>query len=173
MMDLRYPIGQFTYEGNPTRDLIENWIKEIENLPAKLKEAIKDLQDEQLNTSYRPGGWTVRQVVHHIADSHMNSYIRFKLALTENNPTIKPYMEEKWAELPDSQLPIDVSLALLESLHMRWVTLLRSMKSNDFEKTFHHPESGSSKLGVTIGLYAWHGRHHTAHITSLRDRLGW
>ncbi|MGG0186626.1 YfiT family bacillithiol transferase [Bacillus rhizoplanae] len=173
MMELRYPIGHFTYEENITQDTIENWIGQIENLPIELTQAVKDLDKNQLDTPYRPGGWTVRQVVHHIADSHMNSYIRFKLALTENNPTIKPYMEEKWAELPDSTLPIDVSLSLLESLHTRWVTLLRSMKSNDLAKTFNHPESGSNKLGVTVGLYAWHGRHHTAHITSLRDRLGW
>ncbi|MFD3448983.1 YfiT family bacillithiol transferase [Microbacteriaceae bacterium 4G12] len=172
-MDLRYPIGQFTYKGTPTIDLMENWIEEIANLPVKLKEALKDLQEEQLDTPYRPVGWTVRQVVHHLADSHMNSYIRFKLALTEDNPTIKPYMEEKWAELPDSQLPIEVSLSLLESLHKRWVTLLQSMNANDFEKTFHHPEAGANTLGVATGLYAWHGRHHTAHITSLRNRLGW
>ncbi|MCM3738476.1 bacillithiol transferase BstA [Bacillus cytotoxicus] len=172
-MDLRFPIGPFTYEETITQGAIENWIKQIENLPTELKQAIKDLDTTQLDTPYRPGGWTVRQVVHHIADSHMNSYIRFKLALTENNPTIKPYMEGQWADLPDSELPVDISLALLESLHKRWVTLLQSMKPTDFEKTFHHPETGSNKLDVTIGLYAWHGRHHTAHITSLRNRLGW
>ncbi|ENQ3076983.1 YfiT family bacillithiol transferase [Bacillus sp. WLY-B-L8] len=173
MMDLRFPIGHFTYEETITQGTIENWIKQIENLPTELTQAIKDLNTTQLDTPYRPGGWTVRQVVHHIADSHMNSYIRFKLALTENNPTIKPYMEGQWADLPDSELPVEVSLALLESLHKRWVTLLKSMKTSDIEKTFHHPETGSNKLGVTIGLYAWHGRHHTAHITSLRNRLGW
>ncbi|HDX9579926.1 TPA: bacillithiol transferase BstA [Bacillus pseudomycoides] len=172
-MDLRFPIGPFTYEETITQEAIENWIKQIENLPTELTQAIKDLDTTQLDTPYRPGGWTVRQVVHHIADSHMNSYIRFKLALTENNPTIKPYMEGQWADLPDSELPVGISLALLESLHKRWVTLLQSMKPTDFEKTFHHPETGSNKLDVTIGLYAWHGRHHTAHITSLRNRLGW
>ncbi|MDM5155078.1 bacillithiol transferase BstA [Bacillus sp. DX1.1] len=173
MMDLRYPIGHFTYEENITQDTIENWIKEIENLPAELTKAIKGLQEDQLDTPYRTGGWTVRQVVHHVVDSHMNSYIRFKLALTENNPTIKPYMEEKWAELPDSKLPVDVSLVLLEALHKRWVNLLRSLGPADLDKTFNHPETGKNKLAVAIGLYAWHGRHHTAHIVSLRKRLGW
>lgn len=173
MMDLRYPVGQFKDEGNVTMELIETWIKEIESAPAQLKEAVKGLSDDQLDTAYRPGGWTIRQVVHHFADSHLNSYMRFKLALTENNPTIKPYMEEKWAELPDSKLPVDVSLSLLEALHSRWVTLLRSMQPTDLEKTFHHPDSGSIKLGLNIGVYAWHGRHHIAHITSLRNRLGW
>ncbi|PEB51768.1 metal-dependent hydrolase [Bacillus pseudomycoides] len=173
MKDLRYPIGQFTYEENITEEMIDKWIQEIEDLPHELTKAIKDLDKHQLDTPYRTGGWTVRQVVHHVVDSHMNSYIRFKLALTENNPTIKPYREEKWAELPDSRLPVDVSLVLLESLHKRWVNLLYSLEAADLEKTFNHPESGETKLAVAIGLYAWHGRHHTAHITSLRKRLGW
>lgn len=172
-MDLRYPIGQFKQEGNLTMDIIERWIKEIEAAPSQLKEAVKGLSDDQLDTAYRPGGWTIRQVVHHLADSHLNSYIRFKLALTENNPTIKPYMEEKWAELSDSKLPVDISLSLLEALHSRWSTLLRSMQTTDLEKTFHHPDSGAVKLGLNIGIYAWHGRHHIAHILSLRNRLGW
>ncbi|WP_078379929.1 YfiT family bacillithiol transferase [Sutcliffiella halmapala] len=173
MTDLRYPIGPFKLEKNPTIETIESWIKEIEITPANLKEAVKDLSEEQLDTPYRQGGWTVRQVVHHLADSHMNSYIRFKLALTEDNPTIKPYMEDKWAELPDSKLPIDISLSLLESLHARWITLLRSMQPADFEKTFQHPELGAVKLAVNIAIYEWHGRHHIAHITSLRERFGW
>ncbi|KEK23411.1 YfiT family bacillithiol transferase [Bacillus gaemokensis] len=173
MTDLRYPIGQFTYGENITHDTIEKWIQDIAKLPIELTKAIKDLDKEQLDTPYRTNGWTVRQVVHHVVDSHMNSYIRFKLALTENNPTIKPYKEEKWAELPDSKLPVDVSLVLLEALHKRWVNLLSSLETADFEKTFNHPESGETKLGVAIGLYSWHGRHHTAHITSLRKRLGW
>ncbi|MFJ8526535.1 YfiT family bacillithiol transferase [Bacillus sp. NPDC094106] len=173
MKDLRYPIGQFTYEENITEEMIDKWIQEIEDLPHELTKAIKDLDNKQLDTPYRIGGWTVRQVVHHVVDSHMNSYIRFKLALTENNPTIKPYREEKWAELPDSRLPVDVSLVLLEALHKRWVNLLYSLEATDLEKTFNHPESGETKLAVAIGLYAWHGRHHTTHITSLRKRLGW
>lgn len=170
-MDLRYPIGLFTYtEG---ADCIEKWIHEIEDLPTQLRAATENLNKKQLDTPYRLGGWTVRQVVHHIADSHINSYTRFKLALTEENPTIKPYMEEKWAELPDSQLPIEVSLTLLDALHTRWVHLLRSLHAVDLEKTFYHPDTGATKLKVAIGLYAWHGKHHTAHITDLADRSGW
>ncbi|CAM4290439.1 metal-dependent hydrolase [Bacillus manliponensis] len=170
-MDLRYPIGLFTYKEEI--DSIEKWIQEIEELPTKLKVATENLNEEQLNTPYRPGGWTVRQVVHHVADSHINSYTRFKLALTEENPTIKPYMEEKWAELSDSQLPIEVSLTLLESLHTRWTHLLRSLSAADLEKAFYHPDTGATKLKVAIGLYAWHGKHHTAHIATLANRLGW
>ncbi|MGM0829207.1 MAG: YfiT family bacillithiol transferase [Bacillota bacterium] len=172
-MDLRYPIGKFNYEGEPTIEVLEKWIIEIEEFPLQLKEAVEGLRDDQLDTAYRSEGWTIRQVVHHIADSHINSYSRFKLALTENNPTIKLYEEGKWAELPDSKLPIDISLKLIEALHSRWVCLLRSMKAVDLGKTFQHPESGVVKLGINIGIYAWHGRHHVAHITSLRDRLGW
>jgi uncharacterized damage-inducible protein DinB len=172
-MDLRYPIGKFNYEGEPTSEVLEKWIIEIEELPFQLTEAVKGLKGEQLDTPYRSEGWTIRQVIHHIADSHLNSYTRFKLALTENNPTIKLYEEGKWAELPDSKLPIDISLKLIEALHSRWVCLLRSMKSDDLEKTFEHPESGVVTLGMNIGIYAWHGRHHVAHITSLRNRLGW
>ncbi|ERI06264.1 YfiT family bacillithiol transferase [Aneurinibacillus aneurinilyticus] len=172
-MDLRYPVGKFNHDGDLTSSLIESWIKEIEGAPALLRESVAGLGDEQLDTSYRPGGWTVRQVVHHLADSHINSYVRFKLALTEDNPTIKPYREEKWAELPDSKMPIEVSLLLLESLHSRWVTLLRSLSPADLEKTFFYPDSGEIKVGLNIGIYAWHSRHHIAHITSLRERLGW
>ncbi|WP_026581317.1 YfiT family bacillithiol transferase [Bacillus sp. J33] len=172
-MDLRYPIGKFNYDGEPTAELLERWIKEIEELPFELKEAVKGLNDEQLDTAYRSDGWTIRQVVHHIADSHLNSYTRFKLALTENTPSIKLYEEGKWAELPDSKLPVDVSLKLIESLHSRWVFLLRSLKQDELAKTFQHPESGVVKLSINIGIYAWHGLHHVAHITSLRDRLGW
>jgi hypothetical protein len=172
-MDLRYPVGQFHCADDLTRDIIEDWITEIEKAPALLREAVKGLTEDQLDTPYRPGGWTVRQVVHHLADSHINSYIRFKLALTENNPTIRPYDEAKWAELVDSRQPVDISLLLLEALHVRWVILLRSLLPEDYERTFYHPDSGVMKVGVNIGLYAWHSRHHIAHITSLRDRLGW
>ncbi|MFA9457600.1 YfiT family bacillithiol transferase [Halalkalibacter sp. AB-rgal2] len=172
-MDLRYPIGTFQFEGDPTADVLEKWIQEIEDLPFELNATVKDLDDKQLNTIYRPGGWTVRQVVHHIADSHLNSYMRFKLALTENHPTIALYDEGKWAELPDSDLTIDVSLNLIESLHHRWGYLLRSLTPEELDRTFHHPETGAVKLSKNIGIYAWHGRHHVAHITSLRQRLGW
>lgn len=127
-MDLRYPIGKFEFEGEPTTEVLEKWITEIEGLPFQLTKAVEGLRDEQLDTAYRPDGWTIRQVVHHVADSHLNSYFRFKLALTENNPTIKLYEEGKWTELPDSKLPIDISLKLIEALHSRWVCLLRSMK---------------------------------------------
>lgn len=173
MNDLKYPIGHFNNDKEINGGVIESWINVIENTPFFLREAIMDLNDEQLDTSYRPGGWSVRQVVHHLPDSHLNSYIRFKLALTEDNPTIKPYKEDKWAELPDSKLPVEVSLKLLEGLHSRWVSLLQSLSPNDLEKTFFHPESGKVSLGFTIGLYAWHCQHHLAHITSLRERLDW
>ncbi|RFU66214.1 YfiT family bacillithiol transferase [Bacillus sp. V59.32b] len=172
-MDLRYPIGEFNHRGSITLESINEWIKEIEIAPEDVKEAVKGLEDDQLDTPYRPNGWTVRQVVHHLADSHMNAYIRFKLALTENNPTIKPYQESEWAELPDSELPVEVSIMLLEALHTRWVTLLRSLTSTQLEQTFQHPDSGIVQVGYNIGLYAWHGRHHIAHITTLRKRSGW
>lgn len=172
-MDERYPIGQFDYAGEPTSTEIMEWINEIEHAPAALRTAVDRLNDEQLNTPYRVGGWTIRQVVHHIADSHMNAYTRFKLALTETSPTIRPYDEQKWAELSDSQLPINVSLELIDALHKRWVYLLRSLTRTDLEKVFHHPESGQVTLGWNIGNYAWHGNHHIAHITSLRVHKGW
>ncbi|UTR13127.1 bacillithiol transferase BstA [Salipaludibacillus sp. LMS25] len=172
MEDLRYPIGQFE-ENSYTLEQVNRWIEEIAHLPEQLKTAVRGLNDHQLDTPYRHGGWTVRQVVHHLPDSHMNAYIRFKWALTEDQPTIKPYMEAKWAELPDASMPIDVSLALLDALHNRWATFLTSLEPTDLEKTFSHPEAGTVKLGVNIGIYAWHGRHHLAHITSLRERMGW
>ncbi|MED1203982.1 YfiT family bacillithiol transferase [Heyndrickxia acidicola] len=172
-MNEKYPIGQFQFEGEITPSVREGWIKEIERLPLKLKEAVKDLSDVQLNTPYRNGGWTVWQVVHHVADSHMNAYIRFKLALTEDKPIIKPYEEARWAELADYSLPIDVSLALLDALHERWTALLKDLTLSELKKTFIHPESGEISLEKNIGLYAWHGRHHVAHIESLKTKMGW
>jgi hypothetical protein len=169
----RYPIGVFKFDGEITNNVIKSWINEIEDLPELLRNAVRDLDNEQLDTPYRSGGWTVSQVVHHLADSHMNAYVRFKLALTEENPVIKPYDEGKWAELPDYKLPIDISLSLLEALHKRWVKLLHSLSPADMEKTFIHPESGEVSVGKNIGIYAWHGRHHLAHITSLCNRMGW
>lgn len=174
MSDPRYPVGKF--DGNaPANDGERNkFIRDIEETPAKLRAAIRGLSEEQLNTPYRDGGWTVRQVIHHVPDSHLNSYIRFKLALTEDEPTIKPYMEDRWAELADSRLtPIETSLTLLDSLHQRWVLLLRSFTPEDWKRTFRHPEMGLLSLDKTVALYSWHGRHHVAHITSLREKKGW
>ena len=149
-------------------------IQEIADTPANLRASVAGLSAEQLDTPYRPGGWTVRQVVHHVPDSHMNSYVRFRLALTEDEPTIKPYDESRWAELADSRTArIETSLALLESLHERWVLLLRSLSPADFRRQFRHPELGVVSLEKNLALYAWHGRHHVAHITSLRERMGW
>ncbi|MFT4414303.1 YfiT family bacillithiol transferase [Fredinandcohnia humi] len=172
-MDERYPIGNFEYVGEATASMIEGWINEIEALPNLVRQAVKILTEEQLDTPYRSGGWTIRQVVHHIPDSHMNAYIRFKWALTEQTPIIKPYAEDKWAELADSKLPIDVSLTLLETVHIRMVELLRSLSFEDLKKSFIHPDSGEVSLAKNIGLYAWHGKHHLAHITSLCKRMGW
>lgn len=174
MTDLQYPIGRFKLEGPPTQQEIGRAIDEIAQAPAKLRAAVEGLSSEQLDTPYRPGGWTVRQVVHHVPDSHLNSYCRFKLALTEDEPTIKAYHEDRWAELDDSRTtPIEVSLAMLESLHKRWVLLMKSLAPADFARTFRHPEIGLVSLAKNVCLYGWHGRHHTAHITSLRERMGW
>lgn len=174
MTDLQYPIGRFRLEGPPTDVQIREAIAAIREAPARLRAAVEDLTPEQLDTPYRSDGWTVRQVVHHVPDSHLNSYCRFKLALTEEEPAIKTYDEDRWAELEDSRAtPIEVSLALLESLHERWVTLLKSLDPADFRRTFRHPEIGVVTLAHNACLYAWHGRHHVAHITSLRERMGW
>ena len=174
MSDLRFPIGQYDRQAIPSDDDVRAAIVQIAETPRQLRTTAEGLTAEQLDTPYRPGGWTVRQVIHHVPDSHLNSYCRFKLALTEDEPTIKPYHEDRWALLSDSRsTPIDVSLTLLESLHDRWVVLLRSLESTDFQKTFRHPEIGLFSLAQNACLYAWHGRHHTAHITSLRERMGW
>jgi uncharacterized damage-inducible protein DinB len=173
--DLRYPIGRFSVDGDITAAQREQWIDEIAHAPGSLRVAVDDLSPAQLDTPYRPGGWTVRQVVHHVPDSHLNSYVRFKLALTEDAPTIKPYDEARWAELSDSRdVPIAVSLTMLEALHERWVGLLRSLTPSDFRRTVRHPEHPRPMtLEHMLGLYAWHGRHHVAHITALREREGW
>jgi len=174
MTDLRYPIGKFHYEGTPTEDQKKKYLDEIEQAPAKLRAAVEGLSDQQLNTPYRPDGWTVRQLTHHVPDSHLNAYIRFKLALTEEEPTIKPYAEDRWAQLADTPAtPVEVSLTLLDSLHARWIRLLRSLKPEDWKRTFRHPELGLMPLEKNLALYAWHGRHHVAHITALRGRSGW
>ncbi|HEY6187902.1 MAG TPA: bacillithiol transferase BstA [Pyrinomonadaceae bacterium] len=174
MSDLRYPLGRFDFEHEPTDEERRQFIDQIAEAPLRLREAVRGLSGEQLDTEYRPGGWTVRQVVHHLPDSHLNSYVRFKLALTEEEPTIKPYDEEGWARLEDSRItPPATSLDLLEALHERWVVLLRSLAPEDFQRTFRHPDLGKVSLNKNVGLYAWHGRHHIAHITKLGERMGW
>jgi DinB family protein len=174
MADFSYPIGRFSFPESSTPEQRRQWIDEIAKAPARLRAAVAGLTPEQLDTPYRPGGWTVRQVVHHLPDSHINSYVRFKLALTEEEPTIKPYDEALWAELPDTPAtPVEVSLTLLDSLHGRWVPLLGSLSEADFARQFRHPELGMVRLDRNLALYAWHGRHHVAHITSLRERMGW
>lgn len=173
-MDPRYPVGKYAPPANVTPALRNAAIDEIASAPAKVSAALTGLNDSQLDTPYRDGGWTVRQVVHHMADSHMNAYIRWRLALTETEPTIKPYEENDWAKLEDAaHAPVEVSVRLLESLHDRWVRLLRSLKPEDFARTFRHPEHGVRTLEWMLFLYAWHGRHHTAHIAELRSRKGW
>ncbi|MCT2535313.1 bacillithiol transferase BstA [Aquibacillus koreensis] len=172
-MDHSYPIGKFEFSGEITSSVIKNWISDIEELPRLVRDAVKHLDQNQLDTPYRIGGWTIRQVIHHLADSHMNAYVRFKLALTENNPVIKPYEEAEWAELSDYKLPIDISLTLLDALHARWTSLLHSLQPTDMDKLFTHPDSGEVSVGENIGIYAWHGRHHLAHITSLCGQKGW
>jgi uncharacterized damage-inducible protein DinB len=149
-------------------------IEEMELMPAALRAAVRGLSPQQVETPYREGGWTVRQVVHHVPESHMNAYIRFKLALTEDQPTIKPYAEDLWAKLPDVEsTPLEVSLALLESLHRRFISMLRSMQPEDWKRSFQHPQLGPMPLEKNLALYSWHGRHHLAHITELRKRMGW
>jgi len=174
MTDLRYPIGKFHYDGPTTKEQKAKQIDDIERAPANLRAALAALSPQQLDTPYRPEGWTVRQVTHHVPDSHLNAYVRFKLALTEDEPTIKPYAEDRWATLADTQAtPVEVSLALLDNLHDRWVRLLRSLQPEDWKRTFRHPELGVVSLEKNLALYAWHGRHHVAHITALRERNGW
>src|SRR6266850_913950 len=173
-MDPRYPIGKFEWKGGLTAKQRQRSIAEIEKTPAEFRAAIGRLSPQQLDTPYREGGWTVRQLVHHVPDSHMHSYLRFKLALTEEQPAISAYDEKVWAELPDSrETPVETSLALLEALHRRWVVLLRSMKSADFARAYRHPERGPVSLDMAVAMYAWHGRHHTAHVTALREYMGW
>ena len=171
--DLRYPIGQFSPPELVTQDRVACWIDDIGALPADLRRIVNPLTDDQLDTPYRPDGWTVRQVVHHLPDSHMNCFVRFKWALTEHRPLIKAYDENSWAALPDCDAPIVHSLDLLEALHGRWVDLLRGLDRSQLRREFVHPESGPVTLAVSIGSYAWHGRHHLAHIERLCERRGW
>ena len=172
--DLRFPIGRFSPPAASPAEVRAAHLETLGMLADRLRAAVSGLSDPQLDTPYRPEGWTVRQVVHHVADSHTNCYIRFKLALTEDWPTVKPYSEVAWANLPDSRrLPVDVSLAMIEALHGRWVRLLEAMSEEDFDKGYVHPEQGRQNLAKVLALYEWHSRHHTAHITSLRARQGW
>ena len=173
MDDLRYPTGKLSIDPNPTPAARRACIAAIASAPAELRAAVHGLTDRQLDTAYRPGGWTVRQVVHHVPDSHMNAYIRFKLALTEDSPTIKPYDEAAWAQLADSATPIESSLTMLDALHRRWVSLLESMQAPDFTRPLTHPERGLVTNDWLLQVYAWHGAHHVAHITGLRDREAW
>lgn len=176
MTDLSYPIGPFSLEDvTVAPEERAGLIAAIAELPAQFRSAVHRLNDAQFDTPYRPGGWTVRQVVHHVPDSHLNAYVRFKLALTEENPTIKPYEESRWAELPDTAgTQIGVSLVLLEALHRRWVVLLKSMSEDQWRRTYFHPDHQASlRLDAILAMYAWHGKHHTAHITRLRERMGW
>jgi len=172
---LRYPVGQYEPPLQIDAALRKQWMQTLGSLTANIRTAIEGLSEEQLDTPYRPEGWTVRQVIHHLPDSHMNSYIRFKLALTEDHPAIRPYAEDRWAELKDYQnTPVEVSLALLDSLHYRWVTTLENMKEEEWSRTLFHPESKQSfRLDVFLGNYDWHSRHHLAHITTLKERQGW
>lgn len=176
MSDLSYPIGRFSLtEVTVAPEERPGLITAIAELPAQFRSAVQGLSEAQFDTPYRPGGWTVRQVVHHVPDSHLNAYVRFKLALTEENPTIKPYEEARWAELPDTAgTQIGVSLVLLEALHRRWVVLLKSMTDDQWGRTYFHPDHQTSlRLDAILAMYAWHGKHHTAHITRLRERMGW
>ena len=173
-MDLSYPIGKFDFKRPVPPETRPELIEQIAATPARVRESVRGLTEAQLDTPYRPGGWTVRQVVHHLADSHMNSYIRFRLALTENEPPAKGYDQATWAELSDARsAPIETSLAILDGMHQRWVSLLRSMSAEDFSRTFRHCELGPLRLDTNLALYAWHGRHHVAHITGLRERMRW
>jgi uncharacterized damage-inducible protein DinB len=173
-MDLSYPIGRFDFKQTVAPGHLPVLIEQLAAAPANFRAAVRGLNEEQLDTPYRPGGWTVRQTVHHVADSHMNSYIRLRLAMTETEPTIRPYDQAAWAELADSRTaPVEASLQLIENLHLRWVLLLKTMAAEDFARSFRHPELGQVRLDMNLALYAWHGRHHCAHITGLRDRNGW
>lgn len=172
-LGLRYPIGEFSPPVPITQADVERWIDDIAALPADLRKTVSALTDSQLDTAYRPDGWTVRQVVHHLPDSHLNSFIRFKWALTEDRPVIKAYDEQGWALLPDCRQPIRHSLDLLDALHRRWVDLLRGLSRAQLQREFVHPESGAATLAANVGAYSWHGRHHLAHIEQLIEREGW
>jgi len=171
--DLRYPVGDFIMPAPVTPAMRAEAIAAIAAMPAKMRDAVRGLSDSQLDTPYRPGGWTVRQVVHHVGDSHINAFVRLKLALTEDNPTVKPYDEKAFAQLPDQRLPVDVSLSLLDALNARWVAVLNTLSPQQFARPLYHPEIGAITIDYQVQTYGWHSRHHVAHITSLRAREGW
>jgi DinB superfamily len=173
MTDPRYPIGKFQRQDSYSGVDLEGFMRTLEGFPSQFRAAFSGLSATQLNTPYREGGWTLRQLAHHVPDSHLNSYTRFKLALTEDNPTIKPYDEKGWANLADSSLPIEVSLQLLEAVHARWVVVLRSLEGGHWARTFNHPESGRLRLDTALALYDWHSRHHLGHAVNLRVAKGW
>lgn len=174
MDDIRYPVGRFERPASPDPALRSLFISQIADAPQALRRVVAGLSDKQLDTPYRPDGWTVRQVVHHLPDSHLNAYVRFKLGMTEHQPTVKPYREERWAELPDARSgPVEPSLQLLEMLHNRWVQFLRNLTPDDFARTVNHPDNGIMTLDHLLALYAWHGRHHVAQIAALRKRELW
>lgn len=174
MVDHRYPIGKYIAQPFSEKQLAE-WLNDIKFLPQLLENAILNLDEAQLDTPYRDGGWTVKQLVHHVADSHMNAYIRFKLGLTEDKPVINAYREEVWAEMADTKnLPINISLTLLHALHLRWYEIVKNISEEEFNRTVFHPQHQKElSLWFLLGMYAWHGRHHVAHITALREKLGW
>lgn len=171
MENLRYPIGPF----NPDREKeTHDWhIWMLTEVPNRLSQAVSGLEQEQLDTPYRPGGWTIRQVIHHLPDSHLNGYLQFKRALTEDRPTVACCDVDGWAKLPDTDLPVEISIHFLDSLHQRWAGLLHSMRMEQFQKEYHHPEAGFLTLETALRMYSWHSRHHLAHISSLRERMGW
>ncbi len=173
MTELQYPVGRFTKVTALAPAKRAECIEQIAQAPSLLRRAVAGLDDRQLDTPYRPEGWTVRQVAHHVPESHMNAYVRFKLALTEDVPTIKPYDQARWALTPETGAPIEMSLTLLDALHQRWVLLLRSVAPADFARRLNHPENGLMTLDDVVAMYSWHGRHHTAHVTGLRQRMGW
>ncbi len=174
MEQFKYPIGKYV-EQSFSEKLLEEWLADIQSLPQHIEHAVTNLDDYQLSTPYREGGWTLKQLVHHVADSHMNAYIRFKLALTEDNPTIKPYNQDAWSKMPDTQnLPVNLSVTLLHALHRRWHEILVHNSREQWDRTVVHPEHNRQMtLWYLLGMYAWHGRHHVAHIRSLRERMGW
>jgi hypothetical protein len=172
--DLRFPIGKPERPASLDGAGRDACIAQIEDLPRLVRETVAGMSESQLDTRYRPEGWTVRQVVHHLVDSHINSYVRYKLTLTEDVPLIKPYKEALWAELPEARTgDVEISLVLLEALHRRWVIMLRAMSEEEFARKFRHPEMGEMRLDTILSVYAWHGRHHVAHITGLKQRMGW